>query len=64
MLNGVALVFERIGISLAEVYERVGKSFILACKKAQESKQMHFMAVKKLRKCSGFVINYFSHIFN
>ena len=45
------------------VYERVGKSVVLVentCK-AQKSKQMLFTAVKKLRKCSGFVI-YLRHI--
>ena len=29
-------VYERIGISQVEVYEMVGKSIILVCKKAQK----------------------------
>ena len=39
-------VYERIGISLVEVYEIVGKSVISVCKKAQKGSQMHFMVVK------------------
>ena len=46
----------RVGSYLLEVYERVGKSVISVCKKAQKGLQMHFMAVKKSRKRSGFVI--------
>ena len=42
-------------ISLVEVYaERVGKSVILDCKKAQKGLQRHFIAVKKLRKRFGW----------
>ena len=47
-------VYERVGISLVEVYEMV--HFISVCKKAQEGYQMYFMVVKKSRKRSGFVI--------
>ena len=43
-------VYEREGISVAELYERVGKSVISAGKKA------HFIVEKKSRKRSGFVI--------
>ena len=50
------LVRERVRISLVEVHERVGKFVITVGKKDQKGYQMHFMAVKKLRKCSGFVI--------
>ena len=49
-------VYERVEISLVEGYERAGKSVILVGKKAQNSYQVHFMAVKKSRKHSGFVI--------
>ena len=48
-------VYERVGISLVEVHERVGKSVISVCKNVPQ-KQMHFMAVKKSKKCSCFVI--------
>ena len=48
-------VYERVGISIVEVHERVGKSVTSVCKKAPQ-KQMHFMAVKKLKKCFCFVI--------
>ena len=51
-------VNERVGIWLVELYERIGKSIILVGRKTQNSyKQMHFMAVKKSRKRSGFVIS-------
>ena len=40
-----------------EVYERVGKSVISVCKKAQNGQQMHFVAVKKSKKRSGVVVN-------
>ena len=33
-----------------QVYERVGKSVISVCKKAQKGLQMHFMAVKRSKK--------------
>ena len=49
-------VYERVGISLAEEYDRVGKSVISVCKKAQKNWQMNFMAVKMSRKRSGVVI--------
>ena len=49
-------VYEMVGISLVEVYEWVGKYVILVGKKAQKGQQVHFKAVKKLRKRSGFVI--------
>ena len=49
-------VYKRVVISLVEVYERVGKTVISVCKKAQKGQQMHFMAPKKSIKCSGFVI--------
>ena len=50
------MVYERVGISVVEVYERVEKSVLSVCKKARKGKQMHFTAVKKSRKRSGFVI--------
>ena len=49
-------VNERVGISLVEVYDRVGKYVTAVGKKAQKGQQVHFKAVKKLRKSSGFVI--------
>ena len=36
--------------------KRVGKSVISVCKKAQRFYKLHFMAVRKSRKRSGFVI--------
>ena len=49
-------VYKTVGISLVEVYERVGKSVISVCKSGQKGYQMYFMAVKKSQKRSGFVI--------
>ena len=49
-------VCERVGILLVEVYERIVKSVISVYKKAQNSKQIHFMVVKQSRKRSGFMI--------
>ena len=49
-------VYEMLAISLAEVYECVGEICHFVGKKAQKGQQVHFMAVKKLRKRSGFVI--------
>ena len=46
----------RLGIYQIKVHGRVGKSVILVGKKAQKGKHMHFMAVKKSRKRSGFAI--------
>ena len=37
--------YEREGISLAEVYKRVGKSVIWFCERDQKGKQMNFMAL-------------------
>ena len=45
-----------VGISLVEVYEWVGKYVTAVGKEAQKGQQVHFKAVKKLRKSSGFVI--------
>ena len=39
-------VHESVEISLVEVFERVGKTVISVCQKAQKGKQMHFIAVK------------------
>ena len=49
-------VYKRVRISPVEVYNRVGKSVILVCKKTQKGSWIHFMSVKKLRNHSGFVI--------
>ena len=40
-------VYKTVGISLVEVYERVGKSVISVCKSGQKGYRMYFMAVKK-----------------
>ena len=45
-------IWRVVGISLVEVYERVGKSVISVCKKAHVGWQIHFMALKN----SGLVI--------
>ena len=45
----------RVEISLVKGYERAWKSVILVGKRAQNSYQMHFMAVQNLRKHSGLV---------
>ena len=50
------MVYERVGISLVQVYERVEKSVLSGHKKARKGKQMHITPVKKSRKRSGFVI--------
>ena len=49
-------VYKRVGNSLVEVDEREGKSVISVCKKSQGPTDRLLMAVKKLRKGSGFVI--------
>ena len=38
-------VYERVGISLAEVYKRVRKSVIWDCERAQKGYQMNFMTL-------------------
>ena len=44
--------YERVGISLVEVYEGVGRSVILVGKKwVQKGQQMHFVAVKTFLFC-------------
>ena len=48
--------YERVGISLIEVYEMVGKCVISVLKKAQKRNQMHFVAVKKSTKHSFVVL--------
>ena len=48
-------IYERVGVLLLEVYESIGKSVVSVCKTSQmASEQMHFIAVKKSRKPSGF----------
>ena len=49
-------VNERVVISLVELYERVRKSVISVCKKAKGTNRCFFLAAKKSRKRSGFVI--------
>ena len=48
-----------VRISLIEIYERVGKSVISACKKSQKSNRYILSAAKKSRKHFGFVIHKF-----
>ena len=47
---------EMVGVLPFEVYERVGKSVFLVCKRAQNGLRMHFMVVKKFKRSPGFVI--------
>ena len=47
---------KRVGNSLVEVYEKEGTSVISVCKKSHGPTDGLLMAVKKLRKGSGFVI--------
>lgn len=47
---------KRVEILLVEIYEGEGKSFLLSGKKARKVLQIHFMALKKSKKRSGFVI--------
>ena len=57
--QGFGPVRGRVRISLIEIYERVGKSVISACKKSQKSNRYILSAAKKSRKHFGFVINKF-----
>ena len=43
--SGFRYIYERIGILLVEVYERVGKSVIWVSEMAQRAEQMNFMAL-------------------
>lgn len=47
---------KRVGISLVEVYKRIGKSIILVCKRTWRCQQTHFRAVKKPRKLHGLAV--------
>ena len=38
-------VYESVGILLVVVYERVGKSVIWVCERAQRAEQVNFMAL-------------------
>ena len=57
--QGFRPVRGRVRISLIEIYERVGKSVISACKKSQKSNRYILSAAKKSRKHFGFVIHKF-----
>ena len=57
--QGFGPVRGRVEISLIEIYERVEKSVISACKKTQKSNRCILSAVKKSRKHFGFVIHKF-----
>ena len=51
------VVLPKVNKRLVELYERIGKSVILVGRETLKGyKKMHFMAVKKSRKRSGFVI--------
>ena len=52
-------MYERVGILLVEVYERVGKSVIWVCERAQQCKGLteEFYGFIKSRKRSIFVID-------
>ena len=41
--RGIFIRYERVGISLVEVYKRVGKSVIWVCERAKRAEQMNFM---------------------
>ena len=47
--------YERVGISLVEVYERVGVISV-SKKQAQKGQQMHFVAVKTFWFCDLFTV--------
>ena len=49
-------VYERLRNLLVEVYKKGGEIFHFGLLKGPKSYQMHFMAVRKLRNRSGFVI--------
>ena len=53
-------MYKGVEMSIAEIYERVGRSVISVCKKAQKGQQMTFTAVKESRKRYGLVI--YSHL--
>ena len=53
-------VYKRVEMSIAEIYERVGRSVISICKKTQKGQQMNLTAVKESRKRYGLVI--YSHL--
>ena len=57
--QGFGPVRGRVRISLIEIYERVEKSVISACKKTQKSNRYILSVAKKSRKHFGFVINKF-----
>ena len=57
-----AKLYQSVRISPVEVYERIGKSVISVFKKAQNFGVItltHFIAMKKSRKRSGFVIYFY-----
>ena len=48
--------YKRVENLLVEAYEGEGESFLLSGVKAKKVLQMHFMALKKSKKRSDFVI--------
>ena len=49
--------YERVTFSLVKIYERVGKSVIVVCKKGPKGLTDEFYGYKKSRKPSGFGID-------
>ena len=49
--------YERVTFSQVEIYERVGKSVIVVCKKGPKGLTDEFYGYKKSRKPSGFGID-------
>ena len=54
-------VYQRVGISLVEVNERVGKFVILVCRKAQKVQKMHGCK-KKVKKTFWSSLNVYAII--
>ena len=41
--RGIFIRYESVGISLVEVYRRIGKSVIWVCERAERAQQMNFI---------------------
>ena len=50
-------VYERVGISLVEVHDKVEKSLILVCTEGSKRAKRWIFGFKKSRKHSGFLID-------
>ena len=51
-------VYERVGISLVEIYEKERKSLILVCERVQKGQQMNLW-LYKVEKTFYFVTDYY-----